>query len=107
MVHLDKARYDQLVKAVWRATIILSVVTIVEVSLALSHFYFFPETSKLPINFIMAILTLVKAFYIIGEFMHLRYEKKTFLLSLSLPLILLVWAIIACSVEGAFGFVFV
>ncbi|MBK8353133.1 MAG: cytochrome C oxidase subunit IV family protein [Saprospirales bacterium] len=44
--------------------------------------------------------SLAKAAYIIGEFMHLKYEKRVFMLSIGLPLAFLVWAIIAFGVEG-------
>lgn len=99
-----EAQYKSQVNAVWRATIIIAVVTVFEVSLALSHFFFFYEHPKLVINLFMALATLIKAFYIIAEFMHLQYEKRTFFITLALPLVFLVWLIVAMMTEGKFAF---
>jgi cytochrome c oxidase subunit IV len=48
----------------------------------------------------MIIATLIKAFFIIAEFMHLKYEKRALIMSLGIPLIFLVWALIALMSEG-------
>ena len=45
-------------------------------------------------------LTIVKAAYIVGEFMHLRHEVKTLIWSIILPLTFVVWLIIALLYEG-------
>jgi cytochrome c oxidase subunit IV len=42
------------------------------------------------LNFIFILLTLVKAYYIAWDFMHLRDEKKSFKLSIVLPLTILI-----------------
>ncbi|MCO5230048.1 MAG: cytochrome C oxidase subunit IV family protein [Chitinophagales bacterium] len=102
--HLDDATYHKQVAAIWRATIIIAVVTVFEVGLALSHYFFFYHHPKAIINVFMVLATLLKAFYIIAEFMHLKYEHRSFIIILTLPLIFLVWLIIALSVEGTFWF---
>ncbi|MCO5248870.1 MAG: cytochrome C oxidase subunit IV family protein [Chitinophagales bacterium] len=99
-----EAQYRSQVKAVWRATIIIGIVTVFEVSLALSHFFFFYEHPKLVINVFMTLATLLKAFYIIAEFMHLQYEKRTLIITLGLPLVFLTWLIVVMLVEGKFAF---
>jgi cytochrome c oxidase subunit IV len=53
------------------------------------------------LNAIFIGLTIVKAFYIIGEFMHLRHEVRNLILTFLIPLILLVWAIIAFMWDGS------
>lgn len=98
--HLDDATYKSQVAAVWKSTLWLSIVTIVEVGIALAHFYFFYDSPRLLVNLIMILATILKAFFIVGEFMHLKYEQRAFIISLGVPLIFLVWAIIAFSVEG-------
>lgn len=98
--HLDEAAYQSQVWAVWKSTILLSIVTAVEVAIALGHFYFFPESPRLLVNIMMVLATFLKAFFIVGEFMHLKYEQRAFIISLGVPLIFLVWAIIAFSIEG-------
>ena len=45
-------------------------------------------------------LSLYKAYFIIYEFMHLRYEVKTFARTVLLPTTLLIWGIIAFLWEG-------
>ncbi|RLD30304.1 MAG: hypothetical protein DRI75_00125 [Bacteroidetes bacterium] len=64
---------------IWGVLILLSIVTTVEVALGLSK----PEAllSKFLglkiLNWIFIILTLVKAYYITWDFMHMRDETKT------------------------------
>ena len=45
-------------------------------------------------------LTIVKAFYIVSEFMHLKYEAKVLIWSIIVPMIFVVWLIIALIYEG-------
>lgn len=90
-------QYQSSVKAVWSATAILSIVTIVEVAVAL---LLGPHLPKLVMNSFYVLASLAKAFFIVGEFMHLKYEKRTFMLSLGIPLFFLLWALIALTTEG-------
>lgn len=46
------------------------------------------------------ILTLLKAFYIVAYFMHLKFETKVFQLILGIPLALLIYMIILILIEG-------
>ena len=46
-------------------------------------------------------LTIVKAFYIVAEFMHLRGEVKALIFSIIIPLIFVIWLIIALLFEGS------
>ena len=45
-------------------------------------------------------MTLVKAFYIVGEFMHLKHEVKSLIWAISLPVLFIVWLLIALMTEG-------
>lgn len=90
-------QYNSQVKAVWRATIILTIITIVEVTMALTMHGIL---SKVLLNSFFALMTLWKAYYILAEFMHLKYEKRTLVMTLGIPLTFLVWGIIAFSHEG-------
>ncbi len=49
---------------------------------------------------IFVIMTIVKAYYIVGIFMHLGSETKTFIWSMVLPVIFVVWLIVALLIEG-------
>ncbi|NJL11583.1 MAG: cytochrome C oxidase subunit IV family protein [Microscillaceae bacterium] len=50
---------------------------------------------------IFVILTIAKAAYIVGEFMHLRHEVKFLIWTILLPMIFVVWLLIALIAEGA------
>ncbi|HQV79143.1 MAG TPA: cytochrome C oxidase subunit IV family protein [Chitinophagales bacterium] len=95
--HMSDEQYNSSVKAVWSATAILSVVTVVEVIVALTVGHLMP---KVLLNSFFVIASVAKAFFIIGEFMHLKYEKRVFMLSLGLPLAFLIWTLIALTIEG-------
>lgn len=45
-------------------------------------------------------LTIVKAAFIVGEFMHLRYEVKVLFWSILIPMIFVVWMLVAFVYEG-------
>ncbi|HRB68566.1 MAG TPA: cytochrome C oxidase subunit IV family protein [Chitinophagales bacterium] len=94
---MSDEQYNSSVKAVWSATAILSVVTVVEVIVALTVGHLMP---KVLLNSFFVIASVAKAFFIIGEFMHLKYEKRVFMLSLGLPLAFLIWTLIALTIEG-------
>lgn len=49
---------------------------------------------------IFLLLTFVKAFYIVAEFMHLKYEVKSLIWSIVLPTIFVVWLVLALLIEG-------
>lgn len=50
---------------------------------------------------IFIVLTIVKAFYIVAEFMHLGHEKKSLKLSILLPLMFVVFLIFILIYQGA------
>ncbi len=101
---LDEATYKEEVKGVWKVTLWLGILTILEVGFALLYIYnvggfqdFFPRVA-LNVTFIVA--TIWKAFYIVAEFMHLKHEHRAFIISLGIPMIFLVWALIAFMHEA-------
>lgn len=94
---LDDVTYKSQVRAVWVATGIMAVVTIVEVAMALM----WPEGwSRMILNLLFILMSVMKAFFIVGEFMHLKYETRAMAMSILMPLLFLVWAIIAFGWEG-------
>ena len=48
------------------------------------------------------ILTIVKAYYIVGIFMHLKDEAKSLIWTMILPCMFVVWLIVALIVEGGY-----
>lgn len=49
---------------------------------------------------IYIVLTLVKAYYIIAYFMHLKFEKPSFIILVAVSMLLLIYFIILLYVEG-------
>ncbi len=88
----DKSKIMKL----WKIAGVLLVVTIIEFIFAFSM----PESWKWMKISIFVGLTFVKAFYIVSEFMHLKHEAKVLIWSIILPMIFVVWFIIALIYEG-------
>lgn len=98
---LEDKEYKSQVSAVWKATAYMAVITIVEVVLALIWMNFLAD--KLPrvlLNGFFVVASGLKAFFIIAEFMHLKYEKRALMLSLGVPLVFLLWLLIAFMWES-------
>lgn len=100
--------YEESKKVVVKGLILLGVVTIVEVAIALfANGHITPSFDigdgwmRYPYMAIMIGLSIYKAYFIIYEFMHMRYEAKGLVASVLMPTGLLVWAIVAFFNEGA------
>ncbi len=79
---------------IWKTAGLLAIVTAIE-------FVFAFTMSRGPLLISIFIgLTLVKAFYIVAEFMHLKHEVKVLIWSILIPLIFLVWLVLALLIEG-------
>ena len=86
-----------------RIILILGVITIVEVIFALLGKGYIIEGLHFPtaiMGLAMIIMSFVKAYLIVYEFMHMKYEVPGLVKSVLLPTLLLVWAIIAFFYEG-------
>ncbi|MCT8339703.1 cytochrome C oxidase subunit IV family protein [Flavobacteriaceae bacterium TK19130] len=73
-------KFKSNVQKIWGVFILLSIVTIVEVALGIVKPEFLTDTKFLAmklLNWIFIILTLVKAYYITWDFMHMRDEKSS------------------------------
>lgn len=72
--------------------IFLSIITTIEVILGIikPESLFVMVLGMKLLNWIFIILTIVKAYYIAWDFMHLRDEKGAFKMSIVLPLIILI-----------------
>lgn len=86
-------------KRIWTVFWILLAITLVEVvwGMKVSH-----HISEKWINALFFLsMTFVKAGYIVAEFMHLRYEIKTLIRSVLIPLLLFIWFVVAFCMDGA------
>jgi cytochrome c oxidase subunit IV len=82
------------IKKLWTVAGILLAVTILEFIIA------FTVGSGPLKTTTFILLTIVKAAYIVGEFMHLRYEMKVLYWSILIPLVFIVWMLVAFLYEG-------
>ena len=88
-------------KEIWRVTIILSVLTLVELALGFWMTTMdFESVERHYIKGVILILMLAKAFYIVGYFMHLRHEIRNLIMTVCVPMLLFVWFIIAFLTDG-------
>ena len=86
----DKER----IKKLWTVAAILGVITAFEFLIAFTMGHGPLKTS------IFVVMTIVKAAYIVGEFMHLRHESKVLLWSILIPMGFVVWMLVAFVYEG-------
>jgi cytochrome c oxidase subunit IV len=86
---------------IWKVAGILSLITAIEFIIALwaipgGHI---PQHIG---NYIYIALTLVKAFYIVAYFMHLKFEKLGLQLALTVSFIFIIYFIVLMLIEGGF-----
>jgi cytochrome c oxidase subunit IV len=95
---------DNNVRTIWLVFFLLLIVTTVEVVLGIIRPEFMVSTDIIGmhlLNWTFIILTLVKAYYIVMYFMHLKHEQKNLKWVISLPsLILIPYLIFILLVEG-------
>jgi cytochrome c oxidase subunit IV len=87
-------------KEVIRVTIILSVLTIIELALGFTMMGIEAAGLRLAIKGTIVILMLAKAFYIVGYFMHLKHEVRNLIMTIVVPLFIFVWFITVFIYEG-------
>jgi len=95
--------YTAAKKIALKTIIILAVVTVVEVLIALTGKGYIIEgyhAPKLLMNTLMIGMSIYKAYLIVFEFMHMKYEARGLMMSVLLPVCLLIWAVIAFLYEG-------
>ncbi len=88
---------------IWKIFWVLSLLTIIE--LALGLFLYFKgtdlsHTAILTTKVVIGVLTLLKAYYIVSVFMHLGDEVRNLIMTITVPLVLFVWFIIAFLWDG-------
>jgi cytochrome c oxidase subunit 4 len=86
-------------RKIWQVFFYLLGITALEFFIAL---YLIPKgiVSHGVGNFAYIILTLVKAFYIVAYFMHLKFEKFAFKASIVLSLLFIIYFIVLMLIEG-------
>lgn len=89
------------VKRIWTVFFILLALTALEFLIALGFVHHWGLVQKgMALNVVYIVLTLVKAYYIVAYFMHLKFEKKSFIITCSIVFILIIYFIILMLIEG-------
>lgn len=91
-------------KKIWQVFFYLLGITAIEFFIAL---YLIPKglLGHGMGNFIYIVLTLVKAFYIVAYFMHLKFEKFALKTGMTVSLIFIIYFIVLMLIEGSYQFV--
>lgn len=82
------------IKKLWSVAGILGFITAIEFIIAFTMHHGSLKT------FLFVVLTIFKAAYIVGEFMHLRYEVKVLFWSILIPMVFIAWMLVAFVYEG-------
>ena len=102
-----RLKFKSNVQKIWGVLILLSIVTVMEVALGISKpkillNYFLGI--KL-INWLFIIMTLIKAYYITWDFMHVRDEKAFLKNTIVVPLLILIpFLLFILLIEGSYIF---
>ncbi|MCU0423850.1 MAG: cytochrome C oxidase subunit IV family protein [Bacteroidia bacterium] len=94
IVHHD-APSDMKAK-IWRTFWILLVLTLVDIAF---YFIFPPSTYR---NWLFIVLGIVKAYFIVSIFMHMKFEKKFLAWMIVLPMSFVVYLITLMIIEGGY-----
>ncbi len=81
-------------KAIWRTFWILLVITIFEVAIS------FTSISKEILKYTFITLTIVKAYFIVFNFMHLGHERVSMKWTILLPMLFIIFLIFIALYEG-------
>jgi cytochrome c oxidase subunit IV len=86
-------------KTIWKVFWILLGITAIEFLITLylvPHFHWNPTIK----SFVLIALTILKAFYIVGYFMHLKFERLNLIYCIAMPTILVLGLIAGLMSEG-------
>lgn len=91
-------------KKIWQVFFYLLGITAIEFFIAL---YMIPQglMGHGMGNFFYIALTLVKAFYIVAYFMHLKFEKFALKTGITVSLVFIIYFIVLMLIEGSYQFV--
>lgn len=83
---------------IWKTFWILLALTIVDIVL----YFMLLSTHSMLKNWLFILLGIVKAYYIVGIFMHMKFERKTLSYTIILPMIFVVFLVTLMIIEGDF-----
>jgi cytochrome c oxidase subunit 4 len=89
------------VSRIWQVFGILLLITVVEFIIALWAIPNGFMTQKIG-NYVYIALTLLKAFYIVAYFMHLKFEKRGLQVALGVSFVFICYFIVLMMIEGGY-----
>ena len=89
---LNKDKVKNFMKVMWY----LAAITALEFAIAFT----IPHEYKWGRNVVFIVLTIVKAYYIVAEFMHLGHEKRSLKMSIVLPMLFVVFLLFILIFQG-------
>ena len=98
--HSAEHHHEDVIAEIKKVTIILSVLTIVELILGFWMIGMESQGLRLAVKGAIVILMMAKAFYIVAYFMHLKHEIKNLIMTIVVPLALFIWFIAAFLSDG-------
>ena len=92
-------------KAIWKTFRILLYITVFELILAIGYYklegsFSNKELVKHLLNGVFIILTLAKAFFIVGYFMHLKFERMGLVFAIIVPILFIIGLILVLTNES-------
>ena len=87
---------------IWRVFFYLLALTALEFFIALALVHGGVIEKSLTVNIVYIVLTLLKAYYIIAYFMHLKFETFGFITSVAISFLLIVYFIVLMLTEGGY-----
>ncbi len=88
-------------KGIWTIFFVLLALTALEFLIALGFVHHWGILQKgALVNTIYIVLTIVKAYYIVAYFMHLKFEKSGFIVTCGIVFIFIIYFIVLMLVEG-------
>lgn len=100
-VHSSHDEHEGMTKSrIIRVAVILSVITCCEFFIALYLVPRYADFAHSWANPIYILLTLLKAFYIIGFFMHLKFERTSLIISIVVPVLFIIGLILVLTNES-------
>ena len=89
--------HGNMVKLIWRTFWILLVVTVVEIIFAIA---FTGHVPQMILNVFYVLASGAKAFFIVSVFMHLKFEIKYLVITILIPMMFLLFAVVTLLAEG-------
>lgn len=85
---------------IWKTFWILLGFTVIDIVI----YFMLLSTHSMWKNWIFIILGIVKAFFIVGVFMHMKFERKTLVYSIILPMLFVCFLVTLMIIEGDFTY---